>query len=245
MLLSKRALVGGAFSVVIMNVVTYAMNDLKDVDVDAVNPRKGGFSLSGARASASDLRLCLAISIVLAVVLPPFITGDLLWSLVWSAAGIGANWMYNFGPQLSRVAFLDMVPPLGYLLTLPFSSKVLWGSVMLEPLFVLFLVLVVFRTQLWFQLMDLEADAETGKRTTAVAIGRSASSVGVAAILACEVACAGTWGCLAAQAWSGYSFCVFALELVRGTIGKSDVTMVLMGVAGAAVVVPFWMCLAA
>lgn len=239
-LLTRRALSGLAFVVFPMNLMVYAMNDLKDVDVDATNPRKGG--IHGAQASEADLQKCLIIATCFIVAIPPLLTGDLAWSTAWSAIGVFANWIYNFGPQLSRVPILDMFPPLAYLLVIPFSSKVLWGYFRLGHLFALYICFVVFRTQLWFQRMDVEADAKEGKRTTAVAVGNAASAVGVFGFLACEFAVASFWGCPGARVWTAYSACVFALELV---LAKKEVTLALMAAGGFLFLVPFWGCLAA
>merc|ERR1719337_434030 len=103
--------------------MVYGMNDYADVDIDKQNPRKGG--LHGAQASESDLLLCVILGVGSCIALAPMVTGDLLWSLVWNVFAIGSNWFYNFGPRLSRVPFLDMIPPLGYLLITPLASKVM------------------------------------------------------------------------------------------------------------------------
>eukprot|EP00811_Abedinium_folium_P035767 NODE_8532_length_1489_cov_2.731278.p1 GENE.NODE_8532_length_1489_cov_2.731278~~NODE_8532_length_1489_cov_2.731278.p1 ORF type:complete len:317 (-),score=56.39 NODE_8532_length_1489_cov_2.731278:425-1375(-) len=237
-LLSTRALLGLAFVIFPMNLLVYSMNDIKDVDIDKMNPRKGG--LHGAQASAADLRICLAVALASVVLVPPLLTGDLLWSFCWSGIGILSNWAYNFGPQLSRVPVLDMVPPLGYLLTIPFSNKVNAGTGE-SPMFILFITLVVFRTQLWFQRYDLVADAAAGKRTTAVCIGSPASVVGTLFFLASELAAAHTWGCFSAQVWVGYSTFVFVLELATG---NRNISLALMFLGGFVAVIPFWQCLA-
>lgn len=102
------------------------------------------------------------------------------------------------------------------------------------------IVLVVLRTQLWFQHMDLEADAAVGKRTTAVFVGRAASTTGILVLLISEVACARMWGCLVAQIWVGYSMFVLIVELI---VKSKTATLVLMALGGVAAAVPGFFCL--
>jgi 4-hydroxybenzoate polyprenyltransferase len=238
MLLTKDALLGLAFVLFPMNLLVYSMNDIKDVDIDKANPLKGG--LHGAQASFADLQICLALALVAVFVLPPLLTGDLVWSLQWSMIGVGSNWAYNFGPQLSRVPILDMFPPLGYLLTLPFASKVS-HSHGVPFWFMVFLVLIIFRTQMWFQRMDLDEDAKAGKITTAVWIGPTATKIGILTFLALELAASHRWGCVGAQVWVVYSTGVFALEVATA---NKKTTMALMALGGVFGIVPFMQCLA-
>lgn len=237
LLLSCRAVAGLLFCLFPLNLLVYSMNDLADVDIDAKNPRKGG--LFGAVASEEDLRRCVAISAVLCAVLPFVITRDLVWSLAFSTVGIGANWLYNFGPRLSRVPLLDMLPPLAYLLVVPFGAKVMGRLDSLSPYIWVVMVFVVLRTQLWFQRFDLEADASVGKTTTATFIGWRLSALGVLLFMAFELFFEWKWGCLALQMWSAFSACVFLLEL---GLQNKGVTKALMAISGAVFLVPVLQC---
>jgi len=239
-LLSVRAFMGLLFCIFPMNLLVYSMNDLADVDIDMQNPRKGG--LYGAQASASELRVCVALASIAVVVLPPLITSDLWWSLCWSTIGLIVNWLYNFGPQLSRVPVMDMLPPLAYLLTVPFAAKVMGDISALSQWFGGFLVFVVLRTQLWFQRFDHDADKAQGKHTTAVFIGPVAAALGVFLFLAGEFVCESLWGCRAAQAWTIFSGFVFVIEL---WLEKKDVTKALMAISGFVFLIPVMQCLQA
>jgi len=209
MLLTPRAISGLVFVTFPLNLLVYAMNDLKDVDIDKFNPRKGG--LHGALASTNDLRKCCVLGILFLFLLPPLMISSLEWSAAWSLVVLAFNWLYNFGPTLSRVPVLDMLAPLGYGCVVPFGYKVVGGNP-LNPWFWAFIVLVIFRTQLWFQRMDLVADATAGKRTTAVWMGEQVSLISALIVFCCELGVSNQWGCWAAQVWVVYSALVFLLE---------------------------------
>jgi len=225
-LLSSQGIMGLLFVLLPLNLLVYSFNDYKDVDIDRKNPRKGG--LHGAQASKSDLRTCMMVSVVALLVLMPLLTSDPVWSLKWNACVILVNWVYNFGPQLSRVPILDMFPPLGYLGTCVMSAKVL-DIPNLDPWVFYYLAVMVFRTQLWLQRMDIDADRSVGKYTTAVFVGSTPAAVGVILFLASEIIMSHSRGCAPAMAFAVYSMAVHGLELA---ICQKHVTMVLMGVAG-------------
>lgn len=225
-LLSSQGIMGLLFVLFPLNLLVYSFNDYKDIDIDRKNPRKGG--VHGAQASESDLRVCMMLSVVALLVLMPLLTSDLVWSLKWNASVILVNWVYNFGPQLSRVPVLDMFPPLGYLGTCLLTSKVL-DIPNLDPWVFYYLAVMVFRTQLWLQRMDDDADRSVGKFTTAVFVGSSSAAVGVIFFLASEIIMSHSRGCAPGMVFAAYSMAVHGLELA---IRQKHVTMVLMGVAG-------------
>jgi 4-hydroxybenzoate polyprenyltransferase len=237
-LLSCRAILGLLFVVFPLNLIVYGMNDLRDVDIDKYNARKGG--IYGAQASVEELQECLKIGVCSCLLCTPLLANDIVWAMTWSAAVIGVNWVYNFGPTLSRVPILDMFPPLGYLLIIPFGSKVTFLPHL--PLWTMaYLVGITLRTQLWFQRFDAEADIAVGKRTTASALGSQVAAVLLFVMLGCEVAIASAWGCQAAQAFSAWAAIVLALELLHC---RKTVTKVLMFLGGLGVCIPFLECLA-
>lgn len=229
-LLTARGLAGLLFVLFPLNLLVYSFNDYKDVDIDRKNPRKGG--LHGAQASASDLKLCIILSVVLLALSVPILTGDLMWSLKWVVSCILVNWSYNFGPQLSRVPLLDMFPPLGYMAVCLLSSKIL-DLANFDRYFYCYFGLMVFRTQLWLQRMDIVADAAVGKRTTAVFVGSSLAGLGVILLLLAEMNASNDRSCQAGVIYSAFSILVFGLEVI---FRNKEVTMVLMGVGG----IPFF-----
>eukprot|EP00927_Polykrikos_kofoidii_P053764 TRINITY_DN48326_c0_g1_i1.p1 TRINITY_DN48326_c0_g1~~TRINITY_DN48326_c0_g1_i1.p1 ORF type:complete len:278 (-),score=21.36 TRINITY_DN48326_c0_g1_i1:270-1103(-) len=231
-----NGLIGLFFVVFPLNVLVYSMNDLKDVDIDKLNPRKGG--LHGARASASELRLCMGFSVAACFVCLPIITGDFMWSLKWNVTCVLVNGVYNFGPQLSRVAWLDLLPPLGYLGTIALGCKML-DRPYLAPWVWCYIAFMIIRTQLWLQRMDIDADAKLGKRTTAVYAGSRATVVAILANFVAEAIAAHVGGCFPGQLWCFWSFGVLMLELFTGI---TQITMVLMFLGGLGVCVPFCQC---
>eukprot|EP00928_Gymnodinium_smaydae_P066106 TRINITY_DN49166_c0_g1_i1.p1 TRINITY_DN49166_c0_g1~~TRINITY_DN49166_c0_g1_i1.p1 ORF type:complete len:300 (-),score=12.80 TRINITY_DN49166_c0_g1_i1:283-1110(-) len=225
-LVSPSALQGLLFAVFPLNLLVYSFNDLRDVDVDRKNERKGG--MHGAQASTFDLQVCVAISIASVIILVPLLTGDMVWSSKWVAGCIFVNWVYNFGPQLSRVPFLDMFPPVGYLGTCSLAAKVM-AVPDLDRWVYGYLALICFRTQLWLQRMDAVADARVGKRTTAVCIGPGAAAVGVVCFLGAEVVMSISRQCLPAGALALYSLVVFLWEVANC---NKERTMFLMMLGG-------------
>lgn len=225
-LLSPKGVLGLLFVLFPLNLLVYSFNDYKDVDIDKKNPRKGG--VHGAQASEAELRTCMAVSIICLILSLPLLTADLVWSAKWVVGCVVVNWLYNFGPQLSRVPILDMFPPLGYLCTCLLASKVM-NVPNLDQWVYCYFGLVCFRTQLWLQRMDIVADAAVGKRTSAVFLGSGCAAVGVVAFLASELVTSYFRGCVPGIVWALYSTLVFGLEI---TIRNKEATMLLMGVAG-------------
>lgn len=225
-LLSPRGILGLLVVLLPLNLLVYSFNDFRDVDIDAKNPRKGG--LHGAQASESDLRKCMALSVASLAFFMPVLTADFWFSFKWVSCCILVNWLYNFGPQLSRVPLLDMFPPLGYLCTSLFSAKVM-NVPDLDSYVYLYFSLMCFRTQLWLQRMDIEADSAAGKHTSAVFLGRKLAAAAVIFFLASEFYVCHLRGCTPGIFWCLYSSLVLGLELV---INKKEATMMLMAVVG-------------
>jgi len=149
----------------------YAWNDLADKGTDRFNPRKGNF-LYGARGSDRQLS---GLPLAIAVVQTPFV---LLFTvlegprvLIWFAALLLANALYN-APRFGfrTVPVLDMLNQVGYLLVFPLC---IWlnGVPALPWATYLFSALFAIHSHLFGQIMDLEPDRRSGRRTTATVIG--------------------------------------------------------------------------
>merc|ERR1712187_324850 len=100
-----------------------------------------------------------------------------------------------------------------------------------------YFIIMTLSTQLWVQRFDIEADAAVGKRTTAVFVGSGISTAVLLTLLAVELQCGMSWGCLGAQVFTGYSICVLVVELM---VCSKLLTTVLMGVGGAGSALGFW-----
>ena len=81
-----------------LNILVYLMNDLTDVAIDKVNPRKGGYT--GARIPAADLRALVPWAIALQAIFLGAIGRycGYYWTFCWFAAVCGVNWR-RFGSK--------------------------------------------------------------------------------------------------------------------------------------------------
>ena len=177
-----------------LNLLVYGMNDLVDQDTDRHNPRKGNY-VFGAKLSKRELAPLPGI-IALVNVFPLAILTILdnsLFYLVWLALAFLANFLYNNKPfQLSRKTpweFPCMI--FGHLLIPLLSCKInrlpLPGRGSL-----LFHVLLLTRSHLWLEIMDIAEDARCNKRTLAVKVGENVASLFVFILILCEAAVAKT-----------------------------------------------------
>eukprot|EP00039_Didymoeca_costata_P016963 m.310326 g.310326 ORF g.310326 m.310326 type:complete len:310 (+) comp16476_c0_seq6:328-1257(+) len=187
-----------------LNFFTYGWNDFVDYDIDKNNPRKGNY-LYGARATKEQLSV-VPLAIILTQI--PFLVLMYLCSgvtiLYWFFACIAVNGAYNHpGVQLSSTPPLDLVAPLGYLLTIYLSSE-LNNLPMLPSVSVAYTVLLVIRTQMWTQIMDLVPDLaagaysqahlsfdfayliESGRRTSVTVLGAKSSKLLLLALIVAE-----------------------------------------------------------
>src|SRR2546423_11905523 len=169
-----------------MGLLLYGWNDYVDFDVDRLNPRKGSF-LFGARGSMEQLRK-LPLRIVL--VQAPFILascyfGGLRMLLCFAGTGMAAavydSPAYGF---LSRPP-LEILNQAGYLFVFLLSSWVNHVPQLRWPAW-LFGALFAMHGHVFGEIMDLEPDHSSGRRTTAVAIGRVRAKLLISLLLAVE-----------------------------------------------------------
>ena len=149
----------------------YGWNDTVDRETDRRNPRKGNL-LFGARGTDVQLRR-LPVAIVISQI--PFIAAFVYLiggkAILWYAALLLANYTYNAPP----LAFkgrppLDMLNQVGYLLVFPMASW-LTGVPQLPWRTFVFGAMFAMCCHLFGQILDLQADAAAGRRTTATALG--------------------------------------------------------------------------
>jgi 4-hydroxybenzoate polyprenyltransferase len=171
-----------------LGILLYGWNDCVDFEVDQRNPRKGSF-LFGARGSLEQLRMLPArIALVQAPFLAAFCYLRGFRMLLWFAGTVAAAAIYNW----PRFGFksrppLEILNQAGYLLVFLLSSWLNQAPQLAWPALV-FGALFAMHSHVFGEIMDLEPDRDTGRRTTAVVIGRVPAKALIAAFLPAESA---------------------------------------------------------
>jgi 4-hydroxybenzoate polyprenyltransferase len=169
--------------------VLYGWNDMFDVDSDRLNPRKDSF-LFGARGTPPQLaRLRWQIALVQLPFVVVCVGLDGPRMLGWFAALILATALYNHFPPsgLKGRPPWEIVNQLGYLLVFVFSSWLNQVPQLPWPTFV-FGAFFAMHSHLFGEIMDIEPDRATGRRTTATVLGVRTTKGIVATLLAAESA---------------------------------------------------------
>jgi 4-hydroxybenzoate polyprenyltransferase len=154
-----------------LNLLVYGWNDLVDEETDRLNPRKDSY-LFGARGSKVELAV---LPRAIAWVNIPFIVGFTLfggWRMGLVLIGIVVvTWIYNLPRRglRGRPPF-ELLNQLGYLLLLPFSL-LLNNAPALPWQSVVYLLLFCTHAHLMGEIMDVEPDRRSGRRTTATVLG--------------------------------------------------------------------------
>lgn len=169
-----------------LGLIIYGWNDVADADIDRFNPRKGTF-LFGARGSHDQLaRLPLQIALVQAVFAAIFwyLIGPK--ALLWFAALAAFTAIYNLPRYgLKSQPPFDILNQVGYLLVFVLSSwlnhvpQLRWPAMLFGALFAM-------HSHVFGEIMDLEPDRLSGRRTTATVIGMLPSKVLIVCMLAAE-----------------------------------------------------------
>ncbi len=153
-----------------MGLLIYGWNDMVDYEADRVNPRKGTF-LFGARGTPQQLR---RLPLQIALVQAPFVVAFSLLAgakmLLVFAGMIVAAALYNW-PRFIFVFLLSSW--MNHVPILP------WATMVFGALFAM-------HSLVFGQVMDLEPDRATGRRTTATVIGRVPAKLLIAVLLLVE-----------------------------------------------------------
>lgn len=171
-----------------LNFLVYGWNDIVDREIDAKNPRKDSF-LFGARGTEVQLaKLWLPIVLVQIVFLPMFLYLDRLPMFLLLVGLIGINWAYNLPIKglRSRPPF-ELLCQIGYLLVVPLSV-LLNDTASIQPMTYCYLLLFAFQSHLIGEVMDIEPDIASGRRTTATVIGMRKTKLLIIGIVTVEVA---------------------------------------------------------
>lgn len=171
-----------------LGLLLYGVNDIVDAEADLINPRKGTF-LFGSRGTAGQLAVLrweIGVAVVPFLALFYFLVGPrILW---WSAVLLLAVGMYNaprFGWK-GRPPF-DVLIQASYLLVFVLSSwlnhvpQLPWQTFLFGALFAM-------HSHIFGEVMDIEPDRMSGRRTMATAIGRQPAKMLIAGFLCCETA---------------------------------------------------------
>lgn len=165
----------------------YGWNDINDHEIDQLNPRKDSFWFGAKGSKAQLAQLWKAILVVQLLTIPIFI-----WIIGWKMIGLYlallfVNYIYNHPKHgLSSKPPFEIVCQIGYLLVVPFS---LWLNdvVALPWQTYAYLLLFAFQSHLIGEVMDIDPDRRSGRRTTATLIGMKKTKLLIIGIVAVEV----------------------------------------------------------
>jgi 4-hydroxybenzoate polyprenyltransferase len=171
-----------------LGLLLYGWNDYVDFEIDHDNPRKGNF-LFGARGSREQLRkLPLRIALVQAPFLVAFWYLGGARMLLWISGTVAAAGIYNW----PRYGFksrppLEILNQAGYLFVFVLSSWLNRAPQLPVATFV-FGALFAMHSHVFGEIMDIEPDRASGRRTTATVFGRVPAKLLIATVLVAECA---------------------------------------------------------
>ena len=183
---SSRLWLGLLYVLFPLGLLLYGVNDIVDAEADLLNPRKGTF-LFGSRGEASQLkrlRWQVAAAQIPFLLLFCVLAGPrILW---WFALMLLAVAVYNT-PRIGWKSHppFDVLIQASYLLIFVLSSWLNHARQLPWPAFV-FGALFAMHSHIFGEVMDIQPDRLSGRRTTATLIGRVPSKVFMAALLCVE-----------------------------------------------------------
>ncbi len=169
-----------------LGILLYGVNDIVDGETDALNPRKGTFMFGsrGGRDQLSALKWQIAaVQIPFVAAFYFFVGPRILW---WYAVLLLAVRLYN-APGIGwkgRPPF-DVLIQASYLLVFVLSSwlnkapQLPWQTFLFGAMFAM-------HSHIFGEVMDIEPDRSSGRRTTATLIGRVSAKFLIAAFLCIE-----------------------------------------------------------
>jgi 4-hydroxybenzoate polyprenyltransferase len=169
-----------------LGLLLYGVNDIVDVETDALNPRKGTFMFGsrGAREQLAALKWQVAVVQIPFVAVFYFFVGPrILW---WYAILQLAVGLYNApGIALKGRPPFDVLIQASYLLVFVLSSwlnnapQLPWQTFLLGAMFAM-------HSHIFGEVMDIEPDQLSGRQTTARLVGRVPAKFLIAAFLCVE-----------------------------------------------------------
>lgn len=169
-----------------LNYLVYGLNDYNDEQADAVNPRKGNF-LFGAKAPRKHLDgLLKKITLIILpfVVIFTYLSGLKMFLLL--VFMVVVNIAYNFKPfRIKERPPFEIAIQVGYVSTAFFATEL--NNLEILPWQTLtYLSLFAFQAHIAGEIMDIEPDLASGKRTTATLLKRRNSKLLMLVILLLE-----------------------------------------------------------
>jgi 4-hydroxybenzoate polyprenyltransferase len=180
--------VGLAFVSFPLNFLIYGWNDIVDAETDASNPRKDSF-LFGARPDERQRKQLpwVIVGVTVLASVPLLLLGGAGRMAMVLLGIVGICGLYNH-PRwgLRGVPPLELICQLAYLLVVPIA---VWlnGAIMPDWPTFLYLSLFCIQSQIIGEVMDIEPDRATGRRTSATELGRHRAKLLIIAIVLCEV----------------------------------------------------------
>jgi 4-hydroxybenzoate polyprenyltransferase len=185
---SGKLWLGLVFVLFPLGFLLYGVNDIVDAATDSLNPRKGTFMFGsrGAREQLAALKWQIAVVQMPFVIAFYFFVGPrIFWWYVLLLLAVG---LYN-APGIGwkgRPPF-DVLIQASYLLVFVLSSwlnnvpQLPWQTFLFSALFAM-------HSHIFGEVMDIEPDRLSGRRTTATSIGRVPAKFLIAAFLCVETA---------------------------------------------------------
>ncbi|MGB0881112.1 MAG: UbiA family prenyltransferase [Polaribacter sp.] len=160
-----------------LNYLVYGLNDFKDKKADEVNDRKGNF-LFGSKSSTEQLKTIpkkITIIILPFIIFFTIIVGYKMLLLLLFMIAI--NMMYNFEPfRIKERPPFEIFIQIAYVFT-AFFSILLNDLQQLPWQTIFYLSLFAFQAHIAGEIMDIEPDLKSNKKTTATLIGRKNSKI--------------------------------------------------------------------
>jgi 4-hydroxybenzoate polyprenyltransferase len=183
---SGKLLLGLFFVLFPLGILLYGVNDIVDAETDSLNPRKGTFLFGsrGGREQLSALKWQIAaVQVPFVAVFYFFVGPRILW---WYAVLLLAVGIYNApGIAWKGRPPLDVLIQASYLLVFVLSSwlnnvtQLPWQTFLFGAMFAM-------HSHIFGEVMDIEPDRASGRRTTATFIGRVRAKFLIAAFLSFE-----------------------------------------------------------
>jgi 4-hydroxybenzoate polyprenyltransferase len=183
---SGKLWLGLVFVLFPLGFLLYGVNDIVDAENDSLNPRKGTFMFGsrGAREQLAALKWQIAaVQIPFVITFYYFVGPRILW---WYAVLLLAVGLYNApGFGWKGRPPLDVLIQASYLLVFVLSSWLNSAAQLPWQTFV-FGAMFAMHSHIFGEVMDMEPDHLSGRRTTATVIGRVRAKFLIAAFLCIE-----------------------------------------------------------